>query len=67
MANIDCEICGEAGAKTVPAPSGGEMDACTPCEQYERRQAAIDARAAQLADLTDAQAAPILAHLALAA
>ena len=44
MANIGCEICGKAGARTVPAPSGGMMDACKACEAYERRQAEIDAQ-----------------------
>ncbi|WP_157562647.1 hypothetical protein [Micromonospora chokoriensis] len=44
MANIGCEICGADNARTVPAPSGGTMDACRPCEADERRQAEIDAR-----------------------
>lgn len=43
--SLHCEICGDAGARTVPAVSGGEMDACKPCERYEWRQAEIDALA----------------------
>ncbi|GLZ62891.1 hypothetical protein [Micromonospora sp. NBRC 107095] len=42
MANIGCEICGADNACTVPAPSGGTMDACQPCEADEIRQAEID-------------------------
>jgi len=57
MANIDCEICGKAGAREVPAPSGGTMEACRGCEQKEWKRAAIDARYAELADLTDAELA----------
>lgn len=45
MANINCECCGAAGAKVVPAPSGGTMEACGPCERIENEQAAIDALA----------------------
>ncbi|NBE80292.1 hypothetical protein [Micromonospora rubida] len=67
MANIDCEGCGKPNAKLVTVADGGTAELCAPCVRYDRRQAAIDARAADLADLTDAQAAPILAHLALAA
>ncbi|MCX5119202.1 hypothetical protein OG992_18615 [Micromonospora sp. NBC_00362] len=45
MANIGCEICGADNARTVPAPSGGWMDACEDCEADENTQAAIDAQA----------------------
>jgi hypothetical protein len=48
MANIGCEICGADNASTVPAPSGGTMDACETCEADENRQAAIDARWEQM-------------------
>lgn len=47
-ADIQCECCGAHGARTVPAPSGGEMDACRSCERYEWRQAEIDRAAALL-------------------
>ena len=43
MANIGCECCGAPNARTVPAPSGGTMDACKDCEAYENAQAEIDA------------------------
>lgn len=52
---IWCEICGAPG-RTVPAPSGDTMDACKPCERYERRQALIDG-CDELDDMTPAQAA----------
>ncbi|WP_165949701.1 hypothetical protein [Micromonospora sp. KC207] len=45
MTSIDCEICGQAGAREVPAPSGGTMEACRRCERAEHRRAAIDERA----------------------
>lgn len=46
ITTIHCEICGGAGAREVPAVSGGTMEACRPCERYEWRQAALDAECA---------------------
>lgn len=48
MANIDCECCGGPNARTVPAPSGGTMEACAGCERDEIEQAEIDARWEQM-------------------
>ncbi|WP_229401898.1 hypothetical protein [Micromonospora okii] len=58
---IYCETCGKTGATEVVPPSGGTAEMCGPCIRYDRRQAAIDARWAELADLTDDQAALALA------
>lgn len=42
---IYCECCGAPDARTVKAPSGGTMDACSTCKAREWRQAEIDAQA----------------------
>ncbi|SCF33663.1 hypothetical protein GA0070618_5424 [Micromonospora echinospora] len=46
ITTIQCECYGANGTQTVPAPSGGEMDACRRCRRYEWRQPRIDALAA---------------------
>ncbi|MFI6238324.1 hypothetical protein ACIBEF_00430 [Micromonospora sp. NPDC050795] len=51
MVNIGCEICGADNARTVPAPSGGTMDACEDCETDANAQAALDARWNQMLDI----------------
>lgn len=59
--SLHCEICGDAGARTVSAVSGGEMDACKPCERDEWKQAKIDANANRMGDMNDAEADAFLA------
>lgn len=51
--SIHCEACGGPGAKVVVPPSGGTAEMCGPCERYEIRQAEIDARWEELADMLD--------------
>lgn len=51
--DIQCEACGGPGAKLVTPPCGGEAEMCAPCLRDEYRQAAIDARWAELADRID--------------
>ncbi|MFI1197679.1 hypothetical protein ACH4T9_31085 [Micromonospora sp. NPDC020750] len=64
---IYCEACGEPGAKLVDAtrdPELAESVLCKPCLKIERRRVLIDSRWATLADMTDAEAAGLLAEAA---
>ncbi|MEU5668936.1 hypothetical protein ABZ749_00935 [Micromonospora sp. NPDC047753] len=63
---IYCEGCGEAGGKHEDPYYPGEddlIDICTPCLRHRRRQAAIDARQAEFADMDPARAEALIGAL----